>query len=116
VLSLLLTFLPEECWLLLLQLAGLLIIVGARRTGFRLFGLVCLLAFAAPFLDSLLAALPPEVVNLLILIFPLLLISLVVRLIFGRDVWAQLVGRLLYDLLRAPFRFLGWLWRGSRRI
>lgn len=48
--SLLITFLPEKAWPLLMVAAGLLVMVGARRWGLRLLGLVVFLALATPFL------------------------------------------------------------------
>ena len=52
-LSLLKSCSPEETWPLLLTVAGLLVMVGLRRLGLGLLGLVCLLALASPFLETL---------------------------------------------------------------
>jgi hypothetical protein len=117
--SLLVTLLPEEAWLLLMVVAGLLVMVGARRWGLRLLGLVVFLALATPFLGGLmakvLAYLTPTQQYLVMLAGGLLFCLSLVRLLLGRAVYAQVMGHLIYDLLRLPFRLVGWLWRRGQR-
>lgn len=118
-LSFLISILPEEAWPLLLILAGLLVMVGARRLGFGLLGLVCLLAFASPFLPALLGEvlvrLSPTQQYVLMLAGGLFFALTLVRLLLGRAVYAQVMGHLIYDLLRLPFRLVAWLlWRRGR--
>lgn len=110
-LNLILAMLPQETWQLLIVIAGLLIIVGCRRFGGRILGGVLLLAFFTPFIDSFLAALPPEAFWLLCIVGSLM----IVRLILGRRVFENVISFLIYDLIRAPFRFLGWLLRPRAR-
>jgi hypothetical protein len=50
-LSLLISFLPQEAWILVLMAGGFFVIRGFRKTGFSLIGVVCLLvAIPSPFL------------------------------------------------------------------
>jgi len=117
--SLLLALLPEETWPLLLVVAGLLVLVGARRLGLGLLGLVVFLALATPFLGALvsevLAQLTPTQQYLVMLAGGLFFCLSLVRLLLGRAVYAQVMGHLIYDLLRWPFRLLGWLLRQRPR-
>lgn len=117
-LSLLITFLPDEVWPLLQMVAGLLLIVGARRLAWRLLGLVFFVILVIPLLQPLLgelfASLPPEVQQGAVLILPAFLILSVLRFVLGRGIWEQVMGRLVYDLLRLPLMILVWLWRRGR--
>lgn len=114
-LSLLASCLPEETWPLLLVVAGLLVMVGARRLGLGLLSLVVLLALAGPFLEALISmgleSLTPSQQYLVFLAGGLLFCLMLVRLLLGRAVYAQVMGHLIYDLLRLPFRLLGRLLR-----
>lgn len=116
--SLLASFLPEATWPLLITVAGLLMMVGARRLAGRLLGFVLLMTLIIPILQPLftefLAALPPGVQQGVMLILPAFLILSVLRLVLGRGVWEQVMGRLVYDLLRLPLLILVWLWRRGR--
>lgn len=113
--STLLMFVPQEAYLPLLVLAGLLMIIGLRRIAMGILGTVLALAMFGPFIDALIDSLPPG-------LFALLMLALVLslfRLIFGRRVVENVISFLLYDLLLAPFRFLRWLLRGfgpGRRV
>lgn len=111
----LLTLIPQEAYLPMLVLAGLLMIIGLRQIALGIFGLILALAFFGPFIDALVDSLPPWLFALLVLGFVLMLF----RLVFGRRVADNVISFLLYDLIMAPFRFIRWLLRGfwpGRRI
>jgi len=119
-LNLLTLFLPEEALLPLMVISGILIMVGFRRIGFRIFGMVILLAFLTPFypvLGSIIANLPPEVFWPLMAVFSFLIFRTVFIALFGRRVWEHVLARFLYNALGWPFRLMGWLffWPLRRR-
>lgn len=106
-LTLLLCLMPQEAWAALLVIGGLLIIIGLRKIGFCIIGTIVLLALLGPFFDALLNWLPPGIILLLMVVFFFLLF----RAIFGRRVSGNIVSAFILGLLKAPFRFLGWLFR-----
>lgn len=104
----LLMFIPEEAYLPLLVLGGILMMIGLRQLALGLIGTVLALALLGPFIDALLDSLPPW-------LFALVALAMVVslfRFVFGRRVAENVLSYLLYDLLLSPFRFLRWLIRG----
>jgi hypothetical protein len=103
--------LPEEMWICLIVLAGFLVMTGFRKAGLALLGSVVLMSLLSPFLDSLLNALPVWMLLVLMFFFALSLF----KLLFGRNVADHVIAHILYDMIRMPFRFIGWLFRGSRR-
>jgi hypothetical protein len=111
VLDLLILLVPQEAWLPLMVIGGLLIIIGFRRAGLGIIGTICMLALFVPFFDALVYALPEE------LFWPLMIVCsfMVIRAIFGRRVMDNLLSYLLWEIIRAPFRFLGWFFRGMGR-
>jgi len=111
----LLMLIPQEAYLPMLVLAGLLMVVGLRHIALGIVGTVLALAMFGPFIDALIDSLPPWLFALLMLAFVLTIF----RLMFGRRVVENVISFLLYDLLMAPFRFLRWLLSGfgpGRRI
>ena len=106
-LTLLLCFVPQEAWAALLVIGGLLIIIGLRKIGFCIIGTIILLALLGPFFDSVFNSLPPVITLVLMVVFFFLLF----RAIFGKRVSSNIVSALILGLLKAPFRFLGWLFR-----
>lgn len=105
-----LMFIPQEAYVTLIVLSGLLIMVGLRRMGFALLGSVILIALLGPFIDAMIGELPPWAFYGLCLFCGLSLL----RLIFGPRVADYLIARLLYNLLMTPFWFLRWLFTGFR--
>jgi hypothetical protein len=107
---------PQEAYLLLIVVAGLLIMVGLKRLGVSLIGFVMLSLFIPPFIEPLLAELPDWAVWLMLAFFGLSLL----RLLLGRRIWDNMWGTLLGNLLtalvlglfRIPFRvaraLFGW--------
>lgn len=110
-LSLLISFLPQETWILVLMAGGFLIILGFRKTGFSLIGTVILLAIFFPFVESFFSALPPEIQGLLFVFFILSL----ARLLLGRRIMENVISRLIYDLIKMPFIFVAWFFRVPNR-
>lgn len=113
--NLLLAFLPEEAYVLLLVLAGVLMIIGLRQLAIGLILTVLALALFGPIIDAFIGSLPPWAFAILVLLF---VVSLF-RLVSGRRIADNVISFLLYDLLLAPFRLLGWILRGfapRRRI
>jgi hypothetical protein len=108
----LISFLPEEFWLPILVIAGLLVILGFRKLGLGIYGAILLMALLTPFMDSLIAQLSQEIFWILMGVF----FFSMLRLILGRRVMENVLSYLIYDLIRAPFRFLAWLLQGGRRI
>ncbi len=106
-LTLLLFLAPKEAWALLIVIGGLLIIIGFRKAGLVIIGTICLLALFAPFFDNLFDSLPPGIIALLMVIF----IFWLFRTLFGRRVSGNILSAMILGLLKAPFRFLGWLFR-----
>lgn len=110
-LTLLISFLPQEAWILVLMAGGFLIILGFRKIGFSIIGIVILLALFSPFLESFVSALPAEIQGLLFLFF----CFFVVRLLLGRRVIEHVLAHLVYDLIKIPFKFLSWFFRVPNR-
>jgi len=103
-----LMLIPQEAYLPAMVIGAILIIFGARKIGIGIIVGIILFALLGPFIDAIIDMLPGWLLALLCLFFILSLI----RLIFGNGAADHLIGRLLYDLIRAPFLFVGWLLRG----
>ncbi len=99
---------PEQAYILLLLLAGLMLIVGLRRPAASLAAIVILLALLGPFMGVLVDALPCW----LFVLSCLGLLLSVLRMILGNAVVNNVLSFLIYDLIRAPFRFFAWILRG----
>ncbi|MBM4305273.1 MAG: hypothetical protein FJ123_00925 [Deltaproteobacteria bacterium] len=110
-LTLLISFLPQEAWILVLMAGGFLIMLGFRKLGFSLVGIMILLAIFFPFLESFVLALPAEIQGLLFLVF----CFFVVRLLLGRRIFENILSRLIYDLIKIPFKFVAWFFRVPNR-
>jgi hypothetical protein len=107
-LSRLIFFIPEEAYLLVLVVAGVMMICGFRKAAFGVFSIVLFFAFLGPFFDSLIDGLPSWVFALLLFF---VVISLL-RMILGNGVLDHLVAMILFGFIRMPFRVLGWILRG----
>jgi hypothetical protein len=106
----LLFLLPSETWICIIVLAGFLIIIGFRKAGFSLIGGVVLLALFSPFIEAFVELLPTWLLIIIMIFFAMSLL----RLIFGERAADHVIGRLLYDIILLPFRFIGWFFRSSR--
>ena len=91
----------------LMVISGILVMLGLRKAGLGLAGLTLGVVLFGPAIIGLLDGLPLAA-RLAVCIAGLLLAF---RLIFGRAVSAYVLGRLLYDLIRAPVRMLARLIR-----
>jgi hypothetical protein len=85
--------------------------LGFRKAAFGLVGSIILLALLSPLIDSLVDALPMWILAIIMLFF----VTSFFRFIFGRRVADHVIAHLLYDVILMPFRFIGWVFRGSRR-
>ena len=91
----------------LMVISGILVILGFRKAGLGLAGLTLGAVVFGPVVTRLLDGLPMAA-RLAVCIAGLLLAF---RMIFGRAVSAYVLGRILYDLIRAPVRMLARLIR-----
>lgn len=110
-LNTLLCLIPEQAWLPLMVLAGILIILGFRKAGSGIVMTILLLALLGPLAAGLMEALPTPLFFLLILCLPFFLF----RMLFGRRVSENVLSYFLWSLIKAPFRFLAWLLRSPAR-
>lgn len=104
-------FIPEEAYILVLVAAGILMICGARVLASGLFVMVILLSVLGPFIDAFISNLPPALFIGLCLVCLLMLFKIIV----GPRVAGNLASFLIYDLIRVPFRIIGWLFSGFSR-
>lgn len=102
---------PQEAWICLIVLAGFLMIFGFRKAALSLVGAVVLMALLSPFIDALVDVLPTWILIIMMILFFMSLL----RFILGERVADHLIAHLLYDVILIPFRFIGWVFRGSRR-
>lgn len=101
---------PPEAYALLIVAGGFLIMIGFRRTALALFGFVLLSIVLPPFLEPLLAELPDWVIWTMLTGFGLSIL----RLIMGREIWANMWGTffgnvltgLAWFVVRAPVRLV----------
>ena len=91
----------------LIVISGILVMLGLRSAGLGLAGLTLGMVIFGPVAVGLLEGLPLAA-RLAVCLAGLLLAF---RLLFGRAVFAYVLGRLLYDLIRAPVRMLARLIR-----
>ena len=109
--DIIIAFLPQETWLIVFVLAGFLMVFGFRQLALGIMGTIILLAFFMPFVDSFLDSLPPEMNFVLMILFGFTIL----RMLFGRRVYENVLSCLIYDAIKMPFKFVAWLFRGTRR-
>lgn len=116
--ELLLAFLPDQALPLIIVGLGLALILGiiSRSFAFSILGTVILFAILSPFIDALFDSLPLWLLILLMLFFGLSLLKLVMNTLFGREATGHFLGELLFAIFAMPFRLLGHLIRGRRRV
>ena len=100
-----LMFIPQEAYLPLMVIAGLMMIIGLRQIAAAIFISVIAMAMLGPFIDALVDSLPLWAVLLLL---TGVILSLI-RLVLGRRIFENVASFLIYDLIRAPFRIFFWL-------
>ncbi len=104
-------FLPKETWPAVMVIGGFLVIFGMRRLGFGIVGTIILVALATPFIGAFIGILPP---GLFVILCVFVAIS-VFGAIFGKRVSENVLSSLLFELIKAPFRLVAWLFRGPAR-
>ncbi len=114
----LLAFLPIEFLPLILMGGGFALIFGAKTVAKSLFVLTAAMIFLPMILEPLLMLLPEWVLWLLIGFVWLSVFGSISALILGKGSSDAMVGILASDfvkwLLFAPFRAIGWIFRGMR--
>ena len=107
----LLSFIPQSAFLPAMVIGGILVILGLRGIGFGIIGTIILLALLGPFITALTDALPAPLFSILALVSVFFLF----KLIFGKRVAENLLSFVVWELIRAPFRFIAWLFRRPAR-
>jgi len=106
----LLFLIPEEAWIGALIVAAIMMIIGFRRVALKLVGAIIMMGLLSPFIDFFVQQLPSWLLPILFLMF----ILLMMRRMLGQGIADRLIAHLLYDLIRAPFLFIGWFLRGMK--
>ena len=111
--GMLLSLIPQECWILVLVGTAFAVILGLVPKGAIACVIVTMLvlSIAGPFISSLLSFLPWWVSAILMVWFVLAVINWIITLLFGKRTGGHLSALLLHDLILAPFRFMGFLIR-----
>ncbi len=110
-LNLILAFIPREFWVLALMAAGFLMIIGQSRVAWGIVLTIVVMSVATPVMDSLIEQLP----GWILCILAVAMILSILRLVLGRDIFSHLAAIFIWNMLCAPFRFLGWLLRQPQR-
>lgn len=115
-LSLLLTFILDEAFIVVIVLLGFALILRilSRQVVFGLLGTIILIALLAPFIEALFDNLPLWLVLTIAFIFFLSIGRTIVALLFGKGATDHFVGSIMYGIFTMPFRFIGYILRGGR--
>lgn len=110
--------LPDEALPLVIMVAGLLMILGFRRTGLGMLGTALLLPVIAPFVEALFGELPPWVSLAILAFFGLAILRGMAALVIGQRAADTMVGSLAADVVRLvvgmlffPLRVAWWAFR-----
>lgn len=98
---------------LVLTVAGIMVIIGFRRQGLKLFTSTILMALAVPLFLATIQQLP------LWAAFAFLAVAFFVMLrhMVGKEAWGQFLGSVMYDVLwRFPLRLVGGFFRQIGRL
>ena len=108
----LLMFIPPEFLVVMIAVAGLAMVAGARRLAVTLFSAAALMIFLPVLLAPLFDALPYWLLVVLMVFFGLSLVRTLFNLLIGKNSTDQMIGTLAADVVRAlllaPFRLLSW--------
>jgi hypothetical protein len=107
----LLSFLTPDMMVVAITLAGILMILGFRGIALSIVGGVFFLLLFGPLIGDIIEQLPSGVLIVLMIISCVSIL----RLILGPRIADHVTANLLTDLIRAPFRLLGWFFRGIAR-
>jgi len=115
--GMLLSFIPQELFILVFLGAALGVILGLVRPGtvVGLIACVVILPVLFPIIGSFIDSLPWWVSLLLMIGFFLSIFSWVMSMLFEERTWDHVSALLIHDLLLGPFRLMGYLIRGGRR-
>lgn len=114
--ELLLAFLPDQAYPVLITGIGLALILGiiTRSAAFSILGTIILFALLSPFIDALFDMLPLWLLLLIMLWVGFTLFRFVIGGLFGREAAGHFMGRVLYDIFILPFRVVGYIFRRGR--
>lgn len=107
----LLSFLTPDMMVVAITLAGILMILGFKGIALSIVGGVFFILLFGPLIGDIIDQLPAGVLIALMLVS----CASILRLILGPRIADHVTANLLTDLIRAPFRFIGWLLRGIAR-
>lgn len=94
------TLLPDEALPLVIMVAGLMMVIGFRRAGLSLLGLALLTPILAPFVEALIAELPPWVSLIILILVGFSLLRGLSVLLIGPRATDHMVGSLAADIVR----------------
>jgi hypothetical protein len=111
--TMILSLIPQELWILVLLGAAFAVMFGIISRGAVISIIVTMVIFAivGPIFWSWLDSLPGWLSAIINGIFFISLISWVISLLFGRHTGSHLAALLLYDILLAPFRVMRFMFR-----
>ena len=95
-----LTLLPDEALPLIIMVAGLMMVIGFRRIGLSLLSLALLTPILAPFVEALIAELPPWVSLVILILVGLSILKGLSVLLIGPRATDHMVGSLVAATVR----------------
>jgi hypothetical protein len=99
--------------LLVMTIAGIMVIIGFRRQGLKLFAGAIIMTLLFPFLLSTFQQIPLWAA--IVLFFAAFVVML--RSIAGREAWGHFTGSVMYDVFwRFPLRLSGGFFRQIGRL
>lgn len=112
----LLTFLPEECIILLVVLTGFAIMFQAKRFATGLLVIAGIMIFLPPIIEPFLSMLPEWALLFLLILITITTPFMLLRILIGKDAFNQMVGTLaakvVARMFRLPFKFIRIVIRG----
>jgi hypothetical protein len=102
--TLLWALLPDDAFPLVILLAALLFLIGLRRTACGLLAVALLVPILGPFVEALMAGIPPWVSLLILVVFIVMLLQFLATAVLGHQAAAHMVGILAADMVRFALR------------
>jgi hypothetical protein len=111
--TMILSLIPQELWILVLLGAAFAVIFGIISRGAIVGIIVTMVIFAivGPIFWSWFDSLPAWVSTLLTIIFVLTTISWIITLLFGKRTGSHFMALILHDIVLAPFRVMRFMFR-----